>query len=54
VLSFIFEVNEMICFNRDLKLKTFFKKSDLDGFVKSSNSPAKKQRDKKGVQILES
>jgi len=28
----------MICFNRDLKLKTFLKKSDLDGFVKSSNS----------------
>jgi hypothetical protein len=23
-----------------------------DGFVKSSNSPSKKQRDKKGVQIL--
>ncbi len=25
------------------------KETDLDGFIKSSNSPAKKQRDKKGV-----
>jgi len=26
--------------------------SEVDELVKSSNSPAKKQRDKKGVQIL--